>query len=214
LRETLARNGIFVAGGVADIDELRAPLSPAAQYELVVDHSPPLAELIDVALKWSRNIYAESLLLSLTAPLEPATASNTLSTMGETLQDWGVPPESYVARDGSGLSRYNYVTTEAMTWLLTYLWRDPRHAETFVSTLPVSGISGTLATRMKGTAAEGRVRAKTGTMSHVRSLSGYVTTLEGETIAFAMIANDFRVAAAEIDARMDQALERVVQFRH
>jgi D-alanyl-D-alanine carboxypeptidase/D-alanyl-D-alanine-endopeptidase (penicillin-binding protein 4) len=96
---------------------------------------------------------------------------------------------------------------------LAHLWEDQRHGVTFQSTLPVAGMSGTLANRMKGTVAEGRVRGKTGTMSHVRSLAGYLTTLEGEPIVFSLIANDFRVPAVEIDAVMDEALIRVVQFQ-
>jgi D-alanyl-D-alanine carboxypeptidase/D-alanyl-D-alanine-endopeptidase (penicillin-binding protein 4) len=213
LREALARNGIFVAGGVADVDELRDPYHHEHLHELIVDRSPPLSELIDVTLKWSRNIYAESLLLSMAPPTEPATGTRGLEQLRETLHSWGVPADFYIARDGSGLSRYNYVTGDAMIWLLTYLWADPKHAALFQSTLPVSGVSGTLANRMKGTAAEGRVRAKTGTMSHVRSLAGYLTTLEGETIVFTMIANDFRVPSSEIDAIMDRALERVVHLK-
>jgi D-alanyl-D-alanine carboxypeptidase/D-alanyl-D-alanine-endopeptidase (penicillin-binding protein 4) len=212
LREALARNNIFVAGGVADVDELRSPLPHQALHELIVDVSPPLSEIVDVTLKWSRNIYAESLLLSLRQHLEPATGTRALEALRDTLRSWGVFPDFYLARDGSGLSRYNYVTTQSMIWLLTYLWMDPKHADPFAAALPVSGVSGTLATRMKGTVAEGRVRAKTGTMSHVRSLAGYVTTLQGETMAFAMIANDFRVPAAEIDGLMDRALERIVQL--
>lgn len=212
MREAFARNGIFVAGGVADIDEIRTR-RPDELQELVVDHSPPLLELVDVALKWSRNIYAESMLLSIAPAGDPATGGGGIEAMRRTLSQWGVSPEFYLPRDGSGLSRYNYVSSETMIWLLTYLWADPRHSDTFQSTLPVSGASGTLAHRMKGTLAEGRVRAKTGTMSHVRSLSGYLTTLDAEPIAFSMIANDFRIPAAEIDAIMDAALERVVQFR-
>ena len=215
LREALARHGILVAGGVVDIDELPAPYHHEELHELIVDRAPPLSELIDVTLKWSRNIYAETLLLSMAPPSHAATAARGLEAMRETLRSWAVPADFYIARDGSGLSRYNYMTGDAMVWLLTYLWADPKHAALFQSTLPVAGVSGTLANRLRGTAAEGRVRAKTGTMSHVRSLAGYVTTLEGETIVFSMIANDFRVSSAEIDALMDKALERVVQFtRH
>jgi D-alanyl-D-alanine carboxypeptidase/D-alanyl-D-alanine-endopeptidase (penicillin-binding protein 4) len=129
-----------------------------------------------------------------------------------TLRKWGIAPESYLARDGSGLSRYDYVTADALIGLLTHMWMDPAHAENFAATLPVSGRSGTLANRMKGTPADGRVRAKTGTMSNVRSLCGYVTTHEGEPLAFAMLANDFQIAAGEIEAFMDRALQTLVQF--
>ena len=213
LREALARHGIFVSGGITDVDDLRAPPSLDGATELFVDTSPPLAEVIDVMLKWSRNIYAETLLLATASSGEPATGTRGLQQVRETLRSWGILPDYYLPRDGSGLSRYNYVTADALTWLLTYLWADPEHAELFQSTLPVAGVSGSLATRMKGTPAEGRVRAKTGTLSNVRSLSGYATTVEGETIVFSMMANNFRVPAADIDAIMERALAHIVLFR-
>ena len=212
-RETLARHGIFVAGGIADVDDLRALPPLDRGVELHADQSPTLTELIDVTNKWSRNIYAETLLLAMGAPGEPVTGTRALQALRETLDEWGIGPDFYLPRDGSGLSRYDYVTADAITWLLTYVWMDPALAERFQSTLPVAGISGSLANRMKGTPAESRVRAKTGTLSNVRALSGYVTTLEGETIVFSMFANDFRVPTAEVDAIMDGALNRVVQFR-
>jgi PBP4 family serine-type D-alanyl-D-alanine carboxypeptidase len=133
--------------------------------------------------------------------------------MSETLGTWGVVPDVYLSRDGSGLSRYNYVTADALTRLLTYLLNDAKHAEPFQSALPVAGVSGSLAARMKGTPAEGRVFAKTGTLSNVRTLSGYATTLDGDTIVFSMMANNFRVPAADIDAVMERALNLVVLFQ-
>lgn len=212
LRETFARHGIFVAGGVVDGDELATMPPLETAIDLVVDWSAPLSEIIDVALKWSRNIYAETLLLAAAPADASATAAGGLEAMGQTLRSWGIHSDDYIPRDGSGLSRYDYVTADMLVWLLTYLWADPNHAERFQSALPVSGMSGTLANRMRGTPAEGRVRAKTGTLSNVRTLSGYVTTLDGETVVFAMLANNFRVSSAEIDAVMDGALNRIVLF--
>ena len=214
LREALGRNGIFVSGGIADVDELRAPPRLDHLVELLVDQSPPLQQIVDVTMKWSRNIYAESLLLAMVPPGEPATSARGLDSMQETLQKWGIPEDQYLPRDGSGLSRYDYVSADVLIALLTYLAAEPRHAEVFQSTLPVAGLSGTLANRMKGTPAEGRVRAKTGTLSNVRALSGYLTTLDGDTIVFSMLANNFQLPASAIDAVMDRALQRVIAFRH
>jgi D-alanyl-D-alanine carboxypeptidase/D-alanyl-D-alanine-endopeptidase (penicillin-binding protein 4) len=214
LREALARNGIFVSGSVVDIDELTIAPKTDTATELLVDYSPPLSEIIDVTMKWSRNIYAETLLLAMAPAGEPATGARGLQSVRETLATWGVARESYLPRDGSGLSRYDYVSADVLTRIFTHLSKDPKHAELYRSTLPVSGVSGSLATRMKGTPAEGRVFAKTGTLSNVRALSGYVTTLDGETLVFSMMANNFRVPTAEIDAIMERALNRVVALKN
>jgi serine-type D-Ala-D-Ala carboxypeptidase/endopeptidase (penicillin-binding protein 4) len=211
LRSALGRYGIDVNGGIADADSLETSLATATATDLLVDTSPPLAEIIDVALKWSRNIYAETLVLAMAAPGEPATGTQGLQSLRETLNAWGIVSEAYLPRDGSGLSRYDYVSADATTLLLRHVLADARHAERFQAALPVAGVSGTLATRMKGTPAEGRVRAKTGTLSNVRALSGYLTTLDGDTVVFSMFANNFRVSAAAIDAIMEGAVNRVVQ---
>jgi D-alanyl-D-alanine carboxypeptidase/D-alanyl-D-alanine-endopeptidase (penicillin-binding protein 4) len=213
-RDALYRHGIHVGGKLLDVDDLpAAAVNTATATELLVDRSPPLAEIIDVTLKWSRNGYAETMLLAMSPPDAPATGSAGLDAMRETLRQWGIAPDAYLPRDGSGLSRYDYVSANALTSLLTYLWRDPKHAELFRSTLPVSGVSGSLAERMKGTPAEARVWAKTGTLSNVRALSGYVVTLAGEPFAFSMMANNYRVPTSQVDEIMEKALVRLVEFK-
>ena len=145
---------------------------------------------------------------------EPKTATAALTALEETLNDWGIFGDYFLARDGSGLSRYDYVSADALAWLLTYLWMDPKHAEPYRAALPVFGVSGNVANRLKNTPASGRVWAKTGAMSQVRSLSGYIVTAEGEPLVFAFIVNGFRVPQREIDAAIDRALLRLVEFKH
>ncbi|MEO8677931.1 MAG: D-alanyl-D-alanine carboxypeptidase/D-alanyl-D-alanine-endopeptidase [Vicinamibacterales bacterium] len=212
-REALARYGIFVGGNPIDIDDLRLAPDLANATLLVEDHSPPLSEIIDVTLKWSRNLYAETLLRTLARPETPATAETGLKVLRDTLRSWGVGNEYYLARDGSGLSRYDYLTPNALTIILTYLYLNPAYAELFRNTLPVAGVSGSLASRMGGTPASDRVWAKTGAMSQVRSISGYIMTLDHESLAFAIIVNGFRIPAREIDATMDKALLKLVEFK-
>jgi serine-type D-Ala-D-Ala carboxypeptidase/endopeptidase (penicillin-binding protein 4) len=180
---------------------------------LVEDTSPPLSEIIDVALKWSRNIYAETLLLSMAPDGQPKSWSGGLGALEETLSSWGVSRELFLARDGSGLSRYDYLSTDAITSLLTHLSSDSKHADPYRAALPVFGVSGNVANRLKDTPASGRVWAKTGSMSQVRSLSGYLLTLEDEPLVFSFIVNGFRVPSREIDAAMDRALLRLIDFK-
>ena len=212
LREALARNGIFVGGGPLDIDDARIKPDYAKATLLLEDRSAPLTEIIDACLKWSLNEYSETLLRSLAPAGGEATADAGLTVLRDTLSQWGIAPELYVARDGSGLSRNDYLSPDVLVKLLTAVWRDPRHTEPFRSTLPVAGVSGTLANQLKDTPAAGRVSAKTGSMSNVRSLSGYLTTLDNEPIVFSFMATGFHVPASQIDAAMNQALLRLVRY--
>jgi serine-type D-Ala-D-Ala carboxypeptidase/endopeptidase (penicillin-binding protein 4) len=213
LREALARHGIAVSGTMSDIDELREAPKTEGNIELLVDRSPPLAEIADVLMKWSRNGYAETVLAAMAPAGGAASGTRGLETLRTTLAGFGLPPESYLPRDGSGLSRYDYVSAEALTTLLEAIASNPAHAERFRSTLPVAGVSGLLANRMKGTPAEGRVAAKTGALFNIRAISGYLTTLAGEPMVFSMLVNNFRVPSAEIDAITDKALVRLVEFQ-
>lgn len=212
LREALARNGIFVGGSSLDIDDARVKPDYGKSTLLLDDQSPTLDAVIDVCMKWSSNDYAETLLRSLAPPGGEATAEAGLAVINETLPKWGIEPSLYVARDGSGLSRNDYVAPDALIGLLTHVWRDERHREKFQATLPQSATSGNLAERMKDTPAAARVWAKTGSMSNVRSLSGYLRTLDGEPLVFSFMATSFRVPASRIDAAMDEALVRLVKF--
>jgi serine-type D-Ala-D-Ala carboxypeptidase/endopeptidase (penicillin-binding protein 4) len=214
LDEALSRHGIVVSGHPVDIDDLRVAPDMSTATLLLEDHSASLAEIIDVTNKWSRNGYAETLLRSLSPAGAPATADGGLKSLTETLRTWGISTDYYLARDGSGLSRYDYLTPDALIGVLTYMWLNPSLAENFRASLPVAGVSGSLAQRLKGTPGEARVMAKTGSMSQVRSLSGYVLTAEGEPLVFAFMVGGFRVPAREIDGAMDQALLRLVAFKH
>jgi D-alanyl-D-alanine carboxypeptidase/D-alanyl-D-alanine-endopeptidase (penicillin-binding protein 4) len=212
LRAVFARRGIEVVGTMSDIDDLLEPPAIAGAVELLVDRSPPLSEIADVLMKWSRNGYAETLLHALAPADRPATGTRGMPAMREALAALGLASDGYLARDGSGLSRYDYVSAASLTRLLAALHAHPTHAAPFRATLPVAGTSGTLANRMKGTPAEGRAFAKTGSLSNVRTLAGYVTTAAGETLAFAMLANNYAVPTTDIDAITDAAVVRLVAF--
>jgi D-alanyl-D-alanine carboxypeptidase/D-alanyl-D-alanine-endopeptidase (penicillin-binding protein 4) len=127
------------------------------------------------------------------------------------LAAWGIAPDSIVMLDGSGLSRYNYVTADALIDLLVHVWRDERLRGPFVAALPVGGHDGTLDQRMKNSSLDRRVQAKTGTIANVRALSGYLDTMSGEKLVFSMVANHFTASSTAIDAVMERALDRLVR---
>ena len=122
-------------------------------------------------------------------------------------------PALYRAFDGSGLSRYDMVSPEALVRLLTAVWNDAALVGPYRAALPVAGVAGSLADQMKGTPAEGRVWAKTGSMFNIRSLSGYALTADNEPLAFSFLANNYTVPSAQIEAMYDRALERMAALR-
>jgi D-alanyl-D-alanine carboxypeptidase/D-alanyl-D-alanine-endopeptidase (penicillin-binding protein 4) len=212
LRDAFARNGIGIGNAPLDIDDAHVKPDYSKATLLLEDRSPALASIIDANMKWSLNEYSETMLRSIAGMPSEATADAGLVKLRETLQQWGVPSESYVARDGSGLSRNDYVAPDALIALLTHVWKDPKLRETFQSTLPQAAVSGTIASRMKNTVAAERVWAKTGSMSNVRSLSGYLMTLDGEPMVFSFLTNGYHVADSRVEAVMDEALVRLVKF--
>jgi D-alanyl-D-alanine carboxypeptidase/D-alanyl-D-alanine-endopeptidase (penicillin-binding protein 4) len=177
-------------------------------------------------MKVSQNLFGETLLntLGIRAGLEPCDPSATVWTCRgravvagrkvyeQTLTGWGAAPDAFIISDGSGLSRYDFVTPDLLVLVLRTMARDAGHASFFEATLPIMGKDGTLARRMRGTRAEGVVRAKTGSIANVRSLSGYLTTADGERLVFSIIGNNFKAPSATIDAVAEQAVERLVGF--
>ncbi|MBA2302612.1 MAG: D-alanyl-D-alanine carboxypeptidase/D-alanyl-D-alanine-endopeptidase, partial [Acidobacteria bacterium] len=212
----LSVRGIVVAGEAVDIDDVAAELMDGNETDrrvLVTTHSAPLREVATVLMKVSQNQYAETLLKAVGA------ARGGLGTIGagrraaaETFTAWGIPTDGYVMSDGSGLSRYNYVAPSTITTILARMYADPRHREAFLATLPVAGKDGTLSTRMRRTRAEGNAAAKTGSIANVRSLSGFVKTRSGETLAFAILANDFVLPSATVNWIADLAVEILANF--
>jgi D-alanyl-D-alanine carboxypeptidase/D-alanyl-D-alanine-endopeptidase (penicillin-binding protein 4) len=89
---------------------------------------------------------------------------------------------------------------------------DPTGTSSFLTGLPIAGVDGSLALRMKGTAAERVVRAKTGTMSNIRSMSGYVTTRDNEHVAFVIMVNNFEGTGAQANDALDRIAIRLASF--
>jgi D-alanyl-D-alanine carboxypeptidase/D-alanyl-D-alanine-endopeptidase (penicillin-binding protein 4) len=202
LRATLIAEGIQVSKGALDIDDASPKPDRSGARTLATRRSPPLAQLATSMMKVSQNQYAELLLKTLGGR----------QALGDRLRLLGIPDDSYIIADGSGLSRYDFVTEEALVKLLQLFHDRPADAAPFTATLPVAGRDGTLARRLTGTPAEGRVRAKSGSIDNVRALSGYVDTAGGDTLVFSMIANNFSLPVAEIDAAVDKALLRLIMF--
>ncbi len=209
LHATLMRHGIVVDGAPADIDDQSVRPRTADGTTLLVDLSPPLREIVQPMLQWSRNSYAETLVTALDAE-PPSSPDGGLAVLRATLSELGVAPEGYHVRDGSGLSRNDYLSADTLVQTLAAAWMRPGLREPLLAALPEAGRPGTMARRLAGTVAAGRVHAKTGSMANVRSLAGYVRTTAGEPVAFAFICNGFDGRGSEVDAQVDELLLALV----
>ena len=216
LKDGLIQRGIQVNGEAVDMDDVAAELltnGGPGRRVLVSTTSPTLREIGTVLMKVSQNLYAETLFKTL------ALAQGGLGTFAAgrravrtVLDGWSIPGDALVISDGSGLSRYNYLTARTITTILEQMYTDERHRDAFVATLPIAGKDGSIATRLRRTRAEGNAVAKTGSIANVRSLSGYVRTRDGETLVFSILSNDFVIPAATVNWITDLGVEILSNF--
>ena len=216
-KDGLIARGISVTGAAADLDDVAAELAGSASERrtIVETTSPPLREIATVLMKVSQNLYAETLLKATGAARGGlGTFEGGLAAVRAALASWGVPDDAYVNADGSGLSRYNYLTASTVTAVLEREYKDERHRQAFMATLPIAGKEGegTMSARMRRTRAEANAMAKTGSISNVRALSGYVRSRDGEMLVFSILANDFVIPAATVNWITDLAVEHLANF--
>jgi D-alanyl-D-alanine carboxypeptidase/D-alanyl-D-alanine-endopeptidase (penicillin-binding protein 4) len=214
-REALARNGIQVAGRTRTrnwLDQEANPIDMDTMAELGSASSLSIAEWAKETLKPSQNLYADLLLAQVGEQVRVVEHSAGQSSeelgiteLGKFLAKAGIKRDEVLFDEGSGLSRNNLVTPSATVALLEFAARRP-WAEVFLQALPLAGVDGTLRERLKGTAAEGKLLAKTGTLRWVSSLSGHITTAGGEHLLFSIMLNRYhstdpnRPARTEVDA--------------
>jgi serine-type D-Ala-D-Ala carboxypeptidase/endopeptidase (penicillin-binding protein 4) len=165
--------------------------------------SPALLESIRLTNKVSQNLHAE-LFLRTVAREKAGIGSTDAGIWVEQnfLKTAGIADGDVVLSDGSGLSRDDLVTPRAVVQLLRYVALQPWGAD-YISTFPIAGVDGTLEYRMKDTAASGRILAKTGSLEHVRAMSGYATTLGGEHLVFTIFGNNNPEHGHDATAAMD-----------
>lgn len=206
-REALGRQGVALRG------QPRLGAAPGGARTVAVHNSPPLADMVREMLKESDNLIAETVLLHLGIKGRggPATWEKGLATLRGFLERAGWQADSYRLSDGSGLSRYNAVSPSQLTRLLGYLPSQRLAYPSFLIGLPVAGVDGTLARRLSGIGTRGRLRAKTGTMSGVSGLAGYLETQDGETLVVAVMTTGFVGPAAKIRQLQDALVETLAE---
>ena len=207
-KETLQRKGIKVEG---KSDNFWLPYD--AIYLRTI--SRPFAEIIIPLDKKSINLIAEMVLYALAEKYygKPATAKNGIKVINNFISLIGMSPEKYNLVDGSGLSHYNLVSAELILEVLKYMYySEPGLYKILVESFPIAGVDGTLAKRMNGTSAENNVKAKTGTITGVSALSGYITSQSGRLIAFSILIENFARGTSTARNFQDEICKILVEY--
>ena len=182
------------------------------RHIVATTRSPSLASLISATNMHSINLYAEHLMnqIGVYKYRHGDTGSGTVATY-QFWKEKGLDVEGLYVNDGSGLSRFNAITAKQLVGILQLMF-ESKNYKIFLKSLPVAGKSGTLTNVGRGTAASGRVMAKSGTMTRVKSYAGYVKTKSKKNIAFAIIANNYNCSAREMRKKMEKVMIKLAEI--
>ncbi len=225
LKEALLRRGVRVRGKVQHFDSVARvarPLDESKLVEVASVESQPLSEMLKVINKQSQNLHTEMMLRQLGTRHADARALDDYGRPKSTaalgneirrqfLQGAGIEVAPLSLRDGSGLARQNLVTSRSTSQLLEFMLTHP-HAKTWRDSLTVSGVDGTLKRRMRDTPAANNMRGKTGTLTYVNALSGYITTKHGQPLILSLMSNNYTGPGREVTAVMDQICVMLAEF--
>ena len=211
LMDALQRRGVFVNGG-AIARHLYPGAYPSIPASTAITKPPSVAERVSpsflddlrVTEKVSQNLHAEMTLR--TVAREKTGLGSRVAGLAELqlfLQEIGIGSDQYSFHDGSGLSRLNVTTPSAIASLLRYMGTSPQR-DNWMSLFPISGVDGTLSARFGNKRALGRIRAKTGSLSHASALSGYLEKRDGRVLVFSIVANNYNGPAFEVRAVIDR----------
>jgi len=180
--------------------------------KLHIHYSPPLSEIVGETNRESINLYAEALLKSIAAR-EYGKGSTKLgiTVLKDYWKSLQVNTSAMFVRDGSGLSSNNALPLFQITQILQKTYRSA-HGKAFYESLPVAGRSGSLKNMLKGTLAEGNLRAKSGYISAVRGYAGYVETRDKRMMAFAMLANNFTCSPSSMRRKFEKLMIEMSQI--
>lgn len=210
LADSLAGEDVRIAGEVRRARRGEEPSGVAWTDTL---RSDSLGAVLPELLKPSDNQIAEMLVRALGVEEDDrGTAEAGLGVVEDQLQEWGIEAGAIDLNDGSGMSRYNQVTPAAMTRLLRRLWQLPDYG-LFRDALPVAADDGTLEGRLLGTPAANNLLGKTGSLSSVRALSGYVRAGDGTTLVYSLLLNGYDGSGDVAIAMEDLMVEQLSLYR-
>ena len=213
-REMLEYRGFTITGGTMTASERDEKIDYEDAQTLFQYRSPPMSEIIKVVNKKSQNFYSEQIIRTMGKEmLGKGNWESGIIAVNNYLASLGMDAERITLHDGSGLSRMDLISPGDIVSLLRAIHRQAAKIfPAFDSSLPVMGIDGTLSERLKGSGAMGNVHAKTGFLTGIRCLSGYVKTKDGEMLAFSFMVNNYTIPTREINDLQDALILKLINF--
>ena len=223
LKRLLEERGIKVGGTARAQSGAMEPKDPQPKIVLATHNSVPLADAVKLVNKISQNLHTESLLRTAAKEACPNTKSDSeprdcsaltsedyAAIAAKFYADAGIAASDVVQSDGSGLSRHDLATPRAFVALLGYAAKQ-KWFPAFYDSLPVAGLDGTLEDRLKNSSATMRIHAKSGSLEHVRTRSGYSELPNGRRLIFSFMSNNMGSKGHEATDALDALSAAMVE---
>ena len=221
LSEQLKKNGIKIGEPSTTLRRLKYEndsvykiVRKNSRQNITSSYSPSVSALVGVTNKVSNNLFAEHLIKHIAK--QKYNSGETEDGAKGVVRFWkskGIDTRGFNMFDGSGISRYNSITARQLVGILNFVQDSTNYSTTIYNSLAISGKTGTLKTFCDGTSAEGKIHAKSGTMSRVRSYAGFITTNSGRTFIFAFTVNNYTCHTSEMKAKIENFMTKLVENR-
>jgi len=216
VERTLQENGVKFKNKPTTIRLLKIDGKHAGsnRTEIAITYSPPLSKIVEQTNIHSINLFAEHFLDQ--SGLKLIGRAQTELDARAVMNFWkekGMDIQGMTLTDGSGLSQYNAVTPRQMVFLLNYMKKNSPYFDVYYNSLPVAGQEGTGEGMFAGSAAEGNLRYKSGTIDRVKAYTGYVTSRSGRKIIFSMIVNNFSSTSKEARAKLEKLMIALAELK-
>ena len=206
LESALWEYGISVGGNATTIRRMKSSGNyfESERKAIFITKSPTVGQIVYWTNLISNNLYAEHLLKHIGVKKygDGSVFSSTLAVT-KYWSSKGIDMTGFYMNDGSGLSRSNAITASQLVEILAYMKLKSKYSKSFLSSLPVAGKTGTLRSIGKKTKIAGNLKAKSGTMTRIKSYAGYVKSASGRNLAFAIVINNHNCTSFEIKKKLE-----------
>jgi len=210
LSEKLKASGIKISGDPTTV-RAQQNLKPEKIVPVIETTSPPLSDIISVLNHESVNLFAEHLIKELGKKFKNIGSTEAGSeVITEFLKNSGIDTNGMFIEDGSGLSPLNAINTREVVRLLVYMKNKGKNFNEYYASLPDAGKNGTLKNYFKDPQFDSRLKAKSGSMTRVRSFAGYFTTKSGKNMAFSIIINNYSGSSSNIISGIEENIRELI----